>query len=435
MTVTDLNKVSEVSTAEGAKARFKNGVYYVTSDDTTSDRFEISAKRELEREETPVGGPPQRHGTFTLKGLPVGAMVAISEDINIRYATKIDDGDEVPNNIRAEALIYIHDPAKEEDRAKNAVKFTNTRKITVRFRKTDSFGEALGGARFALYSDLECDEEHAVPLNFPEKPGYDTPDGLSLAATARDPDTGEELKMGDVQFKFLSGGLYYMKETNTLPGFNHNDYTYAVIVGRKGVTAAKAEGGPLNGTALEDEEILSDDEDNPILYAIYRLEDGKVDTALDVEQFGVMNTKTGSRRVSLRKTGEKTGDSITGLSGAHFRIFRIDLTEVTDGQPTGPDEKPVGYYVSGKSGVYFMGVLPFGIYYLVETAAPEGDYSGNAGKVFVLTVDKDGVTTAGNTVDNAHSVELTITGTEDAENKYVEAFREYIIGHDAPGGE
>ena len=48
------------------------------------------------------------------------------------------------------------------------------------------------------------------------------------------------------------------------------------------------------------------------------------------------------------------------------------------------------------SGVFWIGELPYGTYFLEETAAPENtDYSGNAGKWFYLIVDESGVFESG----------------------------------------
>lgn len=150
------------------------------------------------------------------------------------------------------------------------------------------------------------------------------------------------------------------------------------------------------------------------------------DTVLPV--YTVMNVLPFERKVVLRKADvTRTDTSVTAvasLSGAHFRIFRADLTEVTEGQPTGRN-----YYESGKSGVYFMGKLPFGTYYLVETAAPtDTAYSGNLGKAFRLKVDKDADTaTAGATVDSDAVVKLNTTGNDDA---IAQAFRRYMTTGD-----
>ena len=166
-----------------------------------------------------------------------------------------------------------------------------------------------------------------------------------------------------------------------------------------------------------------------------------------------MNVLPYKRKVALRKADvTKTSESITGvtsLSGARFRIFRADMTEVTDGQPMN-DGKPVGYYESGKSGVYFMGKLPFGTYYLVETVAPTG-YTGNLGKVFTLTVGKDttaeggsegggseggSAKAAGTKVDFLVKLNVDTTGmnAKEKENAIVEAFRVYRKTGENPDG-
>ena len=61
---------------------------------------------------------------------------------------------------------------------------------------------------------------------------------------------------------------------------------------------------------------------------------------------------------------------------------------MTAGQTIGEDG--VGYYESDESGVYFVGNLPTGTYYIWETKAPDA-YAKNEGKVYVLTVDANGV--------------------------------------------
>ena len=86
------------------------------------------------------------------------------------------------------------------------------------------------------------------------------------------------------------------------------------------------------------------------------------------------------RKVALPEEG------YLSLAGAQFRIFRADLTEWTKGQPTNAD-----YYESVDTGVYFVGSLPCGEYYVVETQAPTNSaYSGNINSVFTLRFNETG---------------------------------------------
>ncbi len=104
-----------------------------------------------------------------------------------------------------------------------------------------------------------------------------------------------------------------------------------------------------------------------------------------------MNESAIEHKVILRKV---TTDH-TALSGGQFRIFRSDLTEYTNGRPTYTtsenEVKSKGYYEAGTSGVWFIGNLPIGTYYLFEQAVPTDANDSNAGKVFVLNVTADGI--------------------------------------------
>ncbi|MCR5294256.1 MAG: hypothetical protein K6E30_03645 [Lachnospiraceae bacterium] len=116
--------------------------------------------------------------------------------------------------------------------------------------------------------------------------------------------------------------------------------------------------------------------------------------------------------VILRKVNEQH----SSLKGARFRIFKADLEEITEGQPTYqegdtlPEGKSVGdqkgYYESAETGVYFVGKLPEGRYYAVETAAPAG-YEANSGKVFEITVAANGTVTQNVDIDNALKNSIT----------------------------
>ena len=149
--------------------------------------------------------------------------------------------------------------------------------------------------------------------------------------------------------------------------------------------------------------------------------------------YTILNESELSRRVMLQKVDNEDTDEVKLLSGAHFRIFRADLTEVTDGQPTDASGYPKGYYESLDSGVYFSGKLPFGTYYLVETVAPTSP-SGydskegakvNIGKVFKLTVNKDTVN-AGTVVDSDLVTTLSTAKTATSEDAIVAAFKQYM---------
>jgi uncharacterized surface anchored protein len=84
------------------------------------------------------------------------------------------------------------------------------------------------------------------------------------------------------------------------------------------------------------------------------------------------NGGKGSARVILKKVS-KTSNA--PLSGAVFTVFKKDQSTVVKvKKPEGstPAEEELKDKSSGSSGVFWIGNLPYGTYYLEETAAPEG---------------------------------------------------------------
>ena len=176
------------------------------------------------------------------------------------------------------------------------------------------------------------------------------------------------LVKGEVLLSKVAPKTYYMKETVVPDGCadSNKDVVYQVTVSATGeLTLMKK--SSATATTYD--------------YEVYKVETRAASGTDPAEyQYHVMNVAKAQKKVILRKVAK----DFTPLEGAHFRIFRADLSEVTDGQPTGKT-----WYESGAAGAYFIGKLPYGTYYLVETVAPTSPtgYSVNAGKVFKLNVD------------------------------------------------
>ena len=220
----------------------------------------------------------------------------------------------------------------------------------VYFKKTDGFGKALAGARFALYEEYACNTIRMLNVEGIEGPQeYVTSSGSFLEKN------GVEY---NVAFR-VAPGLYYLKELNTNGNswkYKTNTAVYRVIVG-----AAKAAelGVDLQGAD----------------YLIQRMTgETAADSTLNVALYGIMNESAASREVILRKEG---GDG-KPLEGAEFEILRADRTKVTVGGVT--------KFASGESGVFFIGELSYGEYYLHET----NDGTASVDYYFVLTVDENG---------------------------------------------
>ena len=98
-------------------------------------------------------------------------------------------------------------------------------------------------------------------------------------------------------------------------------------------------------------------------------------------QFEVVNADPTMRKVS---------GTYAPLEGAEFEILRYDRTRVS-GTDAGGAETAV--FTSGANGVYFVGQLPFGTYYLHETGYPDGaQQNGGDGWWYTLTVSSEGIT-------------------------------------------
>ena len=270
--------------------------------------------------------------------------------------------------------------------------------VSVAFKKVDSFGAGLAGATFVLYTDPDCTQ------------AYEKSPGEALEAVSAD---GTTLKEGIVLFEEIPEEVYYLRET-AVPDdtYADNTGTYIVLVGSGSLTRpAEASGtiwaadGVLSGITqdmidAQTAQYTADMTDYHLTeaaqYAIFRINDsGKAAPAPDIAAFGILNQPKAKRKVILKKASQ----NYQPLTGAQFRMFRADLSEVTEGQGAG------GCYESGTAGTYFSGRLPYGLYYILETQAPSG-YGGNAGKVFVLRVDAGGKSLSEAASDDARAVKL-----------------------------
>ena len=109
---------------------------------------------------------------------------------------------------------------------------------------------------------------------------------------------------------------------------------------------------------------------------------------------------SGKRKVILRKVNS----GFESLAGAHFNVYKGNSSRVfvlkdkaagtreTLGKYTDEHGVEIDPLVSLNSGVFWIGVLPYGTYYLNETAAPTAAaYRANKNKWFCLIVDEKGV--------------------------------------------
>jgi uncharacterized surface anchored protein len=354
---------------------------------------------------------PASDNVHTLK-IPVGAKLRI-EETSVTGTTdpsvSLDDYTTTVNAVYTEGGAVYSSNAETRLFAPTAafsrgltVTFTNgPAGVDVKFKKIDGFGNPLGGAEFTLYK---------------------TDDTVVDKASSAD-------GTGVVSFEKVPGGVYYLRETGSYPTDSDgvtwkNTNTYLLLVGDSGFADRAVY--DLETTDISAQTTLYKDEYGVEFdkYAIFLYDSdsssptyGKALTTPDIAAFGILNEAEATRRVILRKTDKQSGGKLQMLQGAHFRVFRPDLSEV--GPRSGLD------FQSLSSGVWFSDELPYGKYYLVETVAPgtPAGYGGNAGRVFVLQVMKDGFFDGGGLAVKQLGSSNTVSGS--TEEAIISAFMEW----------
>lgn len=226
--------------------------------------------------------------------------------------------------------------------------FINGLGVAVYFKKTDGFGNGLGGAEFTLYKSYEGalnkSPADVVSLTVGDAPATAVNSALAASGT---------VNIGDVNFK-APVGTWYIRETLSPDSTKYTENTgiyRIVITGNDNIAIRRM----LNAT--------TSDPAGP-----------------DIANYGIMNISLASRRAVLKKTD----NSFAPLSGAAFDILRCDYTAVARDQ------------VSGNGGAVWIGELPYGKYYLHETGYPAGVVQNGAdGWWYTLTVDASGVSCSG----------------------------------------
>ncbi|MBQ6385538.1 MAG: hypothetical protein IJJ38_05135, partial [Lachnospiraceae bacterium] len=259
----------------------------------------------------------------------------------------------------------------------------------ISFKKINGFGTALSGATFTLYTDSACTETL--------KQGGSDAAAVSADGTATYKDkTGATLDAGIVLFEQIPAGVYYMKEIVIPDGYvnaltkdasgNSVSNVYIVLVGEAALQGAGV-GALVN---ITQEQITAqtgtgDDKKDAAIFLIDPSTSLAVATP-DIASYGLMNRSTAERKVILDKI---SSSGKAPLPGAEFEILAYDRSVVS------------GHVVSGDAGAFFVGNLPLGIYYIHETATPDGMKKNagadgtDAGWWWTLSVKADGTELAG----------------------------------------
>ena len=294
-----------------------------------------------------------KNGTKILS-VPIGAALRIVESgVNSGGTKTLDDY----STTASAQPSYAGGSYNEEERTYTlspvpssaiTVTFTNSDGVMeVIFPKIDGDGEPLPGAQFTVYDTYE----HAY------SGGLTGIIKVTVGTSKYDHAVSDA--SGIVSFK-INSGVYYLKETQ-VPGtagyYKFNDNVYRLVVGKNGATAA---GITLPAGAD---------------FVLRRMSDSmNVDDAVDIAAKGILNERSKMRKVILKKISE----AYVPLQNAKFTIYGADMTVLYSG------------LTSSENGVFFIGALPCGTYYLKETSAPFGYNLPDEGKYFKIKVSDSG---------------------------------------------
>ena len=297
------------------------------------------------------------------------------------------------------------------------------------FRKIDGNGTPMNGATFTLYTAVANGGKLAPIQKNTKNTPVDDPDALALTdwSAYQQPDkktkvkgdatatsatiaaedavtikayTGESTKPGEpavygegmVVFEKIPPGNYFLVETAKPENWRTRFDLYRVYVDGAGWISIsgidKDAEGYYEWPTATDPTAPATEPNTQLLKGA----DGKYswagtipDDADAVRVFNIMNISELNRQVILRKVADTTYES---LKDAEFDLLWADMTPYTEGLPAGKL-----HYVSRPSGVFFIGNLPYGTYYLHEVEVPDGyeKLDEDNDNWFVLTVNENGV--------------------------------------------
>lgn len=262
--------------------------------------------------------------------------------------------------------------------------------VDIYLKKVDGYGDPLAGATFALYDSYKKALEDQ-PLADPPAPKPANRKGLMIrkengdliqplptSVTSKNRVVGGEERFYEITFNkdgktytveynitfSVAPGVYYMKEINKLDGYRVNPFVYRLVVGLNKMTEAEAKIAKANGVEYVIQRVS--------LNALPTDTNPAVDAVPDVFKCGIVNLAEAERKVIM-----KNADSAwRPLVGGKFDILCVDRSpywyyETVDGKLVAKTEKSVNC-VAGSAGSFWIGMLPFGTYYIHQTLDDKG---------------------------------------------------------------